>query len=99
VSLVRPRRRGAHPLWVAVGAAAGVGLMYFFDPDRGAQRRAIVRDKARRYLRLTSEAVDGRSRDMMNRARGLVVEMRSRAGRAQERTEPWAPANPEARRS
>jgi len=81
--LAAPRRRGPHPVWIGVGAAVGAGIMYLFDPENGRQRRAIVRDKARKYLRLTTEAVDGTSRDMMNRARGLVIELRSRVGARQ----------------
>ena len=94
-----PRRRGAHPLWIVVGAAAGAGLMYFFDREHGQRRREIVRDKARTFLRQTTEVVDGTSRDMMSRARGLVVELRSKV-RAREPREPWAPeTSSEARRS
>ena len=95
----RPERRGAHPAWIVIGAAAGAGLMYFLDREHGQRRRQFVRDKARTFLRHTSEAVDGTSRDVMSRARGLVVDLRSKVG-PQERREPWAPeASSEARRS
>lgn len=99
VTPTQPRRRGAHPLWIVVGAAVGAGLVYFFDPEQGQRRREIVREKTRAYLRQTTEKVDGTSRDMMSRARGLVVELRSKVG-AGERQEPWAPeTSQEARRS
>ncbi len=91
MAMTPARRRGAHPLWIVVGAAAGAGL--------GQRRREIVRDKARTYLRQTTEKVDGTSRDMMTRARGLVVELRSKVG-ARESREPWVPeTTPEARQS
>src|SRR5712691_3095254 len=99
MAMTPARRRGAHPLWIVVGAAAGAGLMYFFDREHGQRRREIVRDKARTYLPQTTEKVDGTSRDMMTRARGLVVELRSKVG-ARESREPWVPeTTPEARQS
>src|SRR2546425_2321504 len=99
VKMPPARRRGIHPLWIVAGAAAGAGLMYFFDREHGRQRREMVREKARAYLRQTTEKVDGTSRDMMSRARGLVVELRSKVGNG-ERREPWAPeTSSEAQRS
>ena len=99
VKMTPAPRRGVHPLWLVAGAAAGAGLMYFFDREHGQRRREMVREKARTYLRQTTEKVDGTSRDMMSRARGLVVELRSKVG-AGDRREPWAPeTSSEARRS
>src|SRR5262249_56008606 len=99
VKMTPPPRSGVHPLWIVAGAAAGAGLMYFFDRERGRQRREMVREKARAYLRQTTEKGDGTSRDMMSRARGLVVELRSKVGNG-ERREAGAPeTSSEARRS
>jgi osmotically-inducible protein OsmY len=65
-----------------LGAAGmGAGLMYFLDPDRGARRRALVRHKATSAATRMSRATDalgGLSRDMRNRAYGVVAETRSR---------------------
>src|SRR5712691_4896942 len=44
MAMTPARRRGAHPLWIVVGAAAGAGLMYFFDREHGQRRREVVRD-------------------------------------------------------
>jgi hypothetical protein len=61
-----------------VGAGAGAGLMYLLDPDLGNRRRALVRDQLVRARHLTEDAMDATSRDVRNRARGVVAELRSR---------------------
>lgn len=69
------------------GVAAGIGLMYFLDPDRGRRRRADVRQKAASMAsRVTgaSETFGARSRDMRNRAYGMVAETRKRLRRERE---------------
>jgi hypothetical protein len=57
---------------------AGAALMYFFDPDRGRRRRALVRDQLVHAAHKTSDAVDATSRDLTNRARGVVADLRGR---------------------
>jgi BON domain len=59
-------------------AAAGAGVMYLLDPDGGRHRRARVRDQIVRAANRTGDAVDSTSRDVGNRARGVVAELRSR---------------------
>src|ERR687892_2148790 len=59
-------------------AAAGAGVMYILDPDLGRRRRALVRDQLARVAHRTGDAVDTTSRDVSNRARGVVAELRSR---------------------
>ena len=59
-------------------AAAGAGVMYLLDPDGGRRRRARVRDQLVRAAHRTGDAVDATSRDVGNRARGVVAELRSR---------------------
>ena len=61
-----------------VGAGAGAGLMYLLDPELGTRRRARVRDRLVRARHLTGDAMDATSRDVRNRARGVVAELRSR---------------------
>ena len=61
-----------------VGAGAGAGLMYLLDPVQGNRRRALVRDQLVRARHLTEDAMDATSRDMRNRARGVVAELRAR---------------------
>src|SRR5215813_9961084 len=64
---------------VAVGAAlgAGAGLMYLFDPDRGACRRATLKDGATHMLNKTGSVAGAASRDLANRARGLAAQASS----------------------
>jgi hypothetical protein len=51
------------PITALGSGLAGVGLMYFFDPTLGKQRRALLVDKADHYLRLAGRAFDVTKRD------------------------------------
>jgi len=53
----------------------GAGLMYFFDPQHGARRRAMVRDKANRLVNNMDESIEKALEDSRNRARGVLSEM------------------------
>ncbi len=59
-------------------AGIGAGLMYFFDPQQGDRRRALVRDQLASAANRTGRAADVTSRDVRNRARGVVASLRSR---------------------
>jgi hypothetical protein len=65
-------------LMVLLSAGAGAALMYMLDPDRGRRRRALVRDQVVHAVHRAGDAVDITSRDVTNRARGVVAELRSR---------------------
>ena len=67
---------GSLAAWLG-GFAAGALVMYVFDPDRGRRRRALARDKAIHAARVASDTIGARSRDLSNRARGVVAETRS----------------------
>ena len=43
---------------VATGLALGLGLMYFFNPARGAARRAMTRERFTRIKNRGANAVD-----------------------------------------
>ena len=60
------------------GAAVGAGVMYMLDPDRGNRRRALCRDQFVRAGNKTSTYAGKLSRDLRNRAQGLVAETRAR---------------------
>lgn len=57
---------------IAIGAVAASIL----DPGRGARRRALLRDKAVRATRVTSDAFETTMRDLTNRTRGFAAETR-----------------------
>ncbi|APR84310.1 Hypothetical protein A7982_09659 [Minicystis rosea] len=69
------RRRSEGKLSLAASAlGAGAGLMYLLDPDRGARRRALVRDKSVHTAHRVGDLIDKGSRDLGYRMRGLVAE-------------------------
>jgi uncharacterized membrane protein len=53
----------------------GAGLMYFYDPQHGNRRRAMVRDKANRFVNNLDESINKAMEDSRNRARGVLSEM------------------------
>src|SRR5215813_4006719 len=59
------------------GIGLGAGLMYIFDPDRGRRRRATARDAAHHIANAFDDAVGKTSRDLSNRAQGIVAELNS----------------------
>jgi hypothetical protein len=60
------------------GLLVGLGVAYLLDPERGANRRALVRDKATRVGSKLSEGVDEVARELRSRASGAAAELRSR---------------------
>jgi hypothetical protein len=61
-----------------VGAVAGAAVMYLFDPDGGRRRRALVRDQLVHAAHRAEDVAETTSRDLGNRARGVVAELRGR---------------------
>jgi osmotically-inducible protein OsmY len=60
-----------------VGVGVGAALMYFFDPDRGRRRRALVRDKVEAAGDKVEMYAGKMSRDIRNRAYGVVAETKA----------------------
>jgi gas vesicle protein len=69
-------KRNAWIWGMIAGAGAGAATMYFLDPDRGARRRALVRDQFIKLNRQLSEAMSGMSHDIANRGHGVLMETR-----------------------
>ena len=59
------------------GLGLGAALMYLFDPDRGRRRRALIRDKAEGAANKAGDYAGKMSRDLRNRAYGVVAETKS----------------------
>ena len=60
------------------GVGVGALAMYFLDPTSGNRRRAVTRDRVLKAGRDTGEAIEGRAKDLANRARGLAARTRAR---------------------
>lgn len=63
---------------IRILGALGIGAlaMYFFDPENGRRRRALVRDKATHYGNEAQRYADATYNDLRNRAQGVVAETR-----------------------
>jgi hypothetical protein len=59
------------------GVGIGAALMYIFDPQGGNRRRALIRDKAIKFNRQTRETLEAKAKDLSNRAKGAVHELKS----------------------
>jgi len=73
------KRRSAMNKGVALvgGVGLGAALMYIFDPDRGGRRRALIRDKVVAAGNKAGDVAGKVSRDLRNRADGIVAETKS----------------------
>lgn len=59
-------------------AALGLGaaIMYILDPESGARRRQLARDKTLDAANDAADAVESTARDLRNRAQGTVAEVK-----------------------
>jgi hypothetical protein len=59
---------------LAFGAIVGAVLMFLFDPDRGAGRRAQLASRATGLRNDLARTAGGRVEDLQNRAKGAAIE-------------------------
>ncbi len=52
----------------------GAGLMYFYDPDEGRRRRALLGDQVTRFKNDSQNFMDRARRDLQNRRQGMQAE-------------------------
>lgn len=64
-----------NPLFIG-GAAMGVALMYFLDPNSGRRRRARTRDKVVHAAKVVNEGAKVTARDTVHRVQGAWAEAR-----------------------
>lgn len=70
------RRESGSSFWsFALGAVAGAGAALLLDPNRGATRRARLRDKASAYRRQGETELRRRAKDASQRLRGKRYEL------------------------
>jgi osmotically-inducible protein OsmY len=69
---------GPSRLALLLGVGLGAALMFILDPDRGARRRALVRDKSVKLLRRGGREIHDRGEDIGNRIAGAAAETRGR---------------------
>jgi osmotically-inducible protein OsmY len=74
-------------LAILLAVLGGAGLMYILDPQGGRRRRALVRDQAVKVLNRTGDNLSGLSKDLKNRAQGVVAETTSRLEKKEEPTD------------
>jgi hypothetical protein len=60
------------------GLIVGAGAMYLLDPDRGARRRALLRDRGVHLGHKLGDGFAATARDARNRSAGAAAELRSR---------------------
>jgi hypothetical protein len=78
---------GSSGLTLLAGMVIGATLMYLLDPQQGGRRRALLRDK---FIALSNDASDtlGKtSRDLRNRAQGVIAETTRALGLGQTGSE------------
>jgi hypothetical protein len=80
---IRRRRRRVEDTWIPVasgvgGAFVGAAIAYWLDPQRGARRRALVRQKVRHAGLQASETAEACARDLSNRGLGMLAMARNR---------------------
>ncbi len=67
-------------LTILGGVGIGAALMFLLDPKGGNRRRALIKDKAISLTTDAQKAFDKKSKDLSNRAKGLMHEAKSKLG-------------------
>lgn len=62
---------------LATTAGLGAAAMYFYDPQRGHRRRALLRDKLARLVNVSDDALDAVTQDLGHRMQGWTAELRA----------------------
>ena len=63
-------------LWLLGGLGLGAGLMYLLDPEKGAERRDVVRAHVVDYGRQTGDLLDDTRRTLGRQAQAVLPRTR-----------------------
>ena len=63
-------------LWLLGGLGLGAGLMYLLDPEKGAERRDVVREHVVDYGRQTGDLLDDTRRTLGRQAQAVLPRTR-----------------------
>jgi hypothetical protein len=66
------------------GIGGGLALMYFFDPERGRRRRALLRIQLTKLTRMGQEAATSKAAELKSRTASLASDAREKLGTATE---------------
>ena len=82
---------GLMPLFtLLIGFIGGAALMYLFDPDRGARRRAMIQVEARKVVNEASEAVEETAEKVRAEVNRVVGEAEDKAEEVRDQLEDTA---------
>jgi gas vesicle protein len=70
------------------GLAVGAAGMYFFDPQQGKRRRALLRDQWTHLKTQTPKRMESKMRHFQNQAQGLMHEFQGGLGETGEKQNP-----------
>ena len=65
-------------MWLLGGLSLGVGLMYLLNPEKGAERRGVVRGLVEDYGRQTGDFFDDTRRTLGRQAQAALASARTR---------------------
>jgi hypothetical protein len=63
-----------NPIHTVCAFGLGAIAMYYFDPQQGRRRRALVRDQLTHARAVARREAVGKAKDLKNRAQGAVAE-------------------------
>src|SRR4029450_8904221 len=78
-------------LWLLGGLGMGAGLMYLLDPEKGEERRDMVRGQLAAYGRQTEDLLDDTTRTLGQQAQTVLAKTRVPFRHQRERGERLLP--------
>lgn len=73
---------------LVIGAGAAAAAVWFLDPNDGARRRNVVRDKALKYARTGAAEAGRQAQYAAGQAKGAVYDAAPTGGKAEDLNDP-----------